>query len=79
MLGGGCGSVDGGHARDLGVLQEKLHGVGFALGPGVGHIYEVTAIMLHCGAKVPPIYAMGFPRHAFVRFFVYHNLCDRWS
>ena len=61
MLGVGCGIIDGGYARELDVLREKLHGVGVALGPGVFHIDAVTEIIFHCRAEVPPIDAMGCP------------------
>ena len=71
---GGCGSVDGGYDRVLGVLQGKLHVGGVALGPGVVHIYAVAEIMFHCRAMISPINTMSCPRLTFVGFFVYHDL-----
>ena len=78
MLGGGCGYVDGGYAGYLGMFRGKLYCVGVAIGPGVGHIDAITAIMFHCRAEVPPIYAVGCPRRAFFRFFVHHDLLAWW-
>ena len=68
MLGGGCGCVDGDYSGYLSVLREKRYCVGVALDPGVGHIGAITAIMVHCRAEVPPIYAVVYPRRAFVFF-----------
>ena len=76
MLSGGCGCVDGGYARNLGVFQEKLYCVGVLLGPGVGNIDAITARMVYFRAEVLPISALGCPRRAFVGFFVHHDLRD---
>ena len=56
------------------MTQEKLHGLGDALGTGGRYVHPVATVVLHGAAQVPTIDAVGSPHAPLVWCFVHQDL-----